>query len=142
MYTFPATVIFDEETSQYEISFRDFAAVDAVAFSEEDVELDALDALLAGVGELIDSRSRVPAPSELKDGDIAVHLPVLASLKVALSNAMLATGTPKAQLARKLGLNGPQTERLLDIGYASKAELLEQALYLLGYQVSVAVTPL
>lgn len=142
MFTFPATVIFDEETSQYEISFQDLAGVDAVSFSQEDVELDALDALLAGVGELIDSRSRIPAPSELKDGSFAVQLPVLASLKVALSNAMLATGTPKAQLARKLGLNGPQTERLLDIGYASKVELLEQALYLLGYQVSVAVAPL
>lgn len=142
MFTYSATVSFDEENNQYEISFRDFDNLHAVAFTEDDIELDALDALLAGIGELIETRSSVPAPTAGLENDIRIPLPVLASLKIALSNAMLTTGTAKSQLARKLGLNGPQTDRLLDVSYASKVELLEQALYLLDYEVTVSVTPL
>ncbi|MCT4706199.1 hypothetical protein MUA04_22530 [Enterobacteriaceae bacterium H11S18] len=142
MFTYSATVSFDEENNQYEISFRDFDNLHAVAFTEDDIELDALDALLAGIGELIETRSPVPAPTAGLENDIRLPLPVLASLKIALSNAMLTTGTAKSQLARKLGLNGPQTDRLLDVSYASKVELLEQALYLLDYEVTVSVTPL
>jgi len=142
MFTYSATVSFDEENNQYEISFRDFDNLHAVAFTEDDIELDALDALLAGIRELIETRSPVPAPTAGLENDIRLPLPVLASLKIALSNAMLTTGTAKSQLARKLGLNGPQTDRLLDVSYASKVELLEQALYLLDYEVTVSVTPL
>ncbi|WP_202308425.1 type II toxin-antitoxin system HicB family antitoxin [Dryocola clanedunensis] len=142
MFTYSATVSFDEENNQYEISFRDFDNLHAVAFTEDDIELDALDALLAGIGELIETRSPVPAPTAGQENDIRLPLPVLASLKIALSNAMLTTGTAKSHLARKLGLNGPQTDRLLDVSYASKVELLEQALYLLDYEVTVSVAPL
>ena len=46
---------------------------------------------------------------------------------------------PKALLARKLGFNAGQMNRLLDIAYASKAEALEQALFLLGYEIRASV---
>jgi len=55
---------------------------------------------------------------------------------------MIQTNTRKADLARKLSMKGPQIERLLDVENASKIEVLEQALYLLGRNVSVSVTQL
>lgn len=79
-------------------------------------------------------------PFPLQADELRVHLPALVALKIELHNAMLRKNTGKAALARKLGFNGGQMERLLDIGYASKVEALEQALYLLGYDVRVTIS--
>jgi Uncharacterized conserved protein len=140
MFKYSASVSFDEDTEQFEISFRDFENLHSVAFNEDDIELEARDALTAMVGELIDSRIPIPEPSAAQGGDIIIHLPVLTCLKAALHNAMISTGTRKADLARKLNQKGPQIDRLLDVSHASKVETLEQALYLLGYEVSVSVS--
>lgn len=140
MFKYSASVSFDEDTEQFEISFRDFENLHSVAFNEDDIELEARDALTAMVGELIDSRIPIPEPSSAQEGEIVIHLPVLTCLKAALHNAMISTGTRKADLARKLNQKGPQIDRLLDVSHASKVETLEQALYLLGYEVSVSVS--
>lgn len=139
MFKYAANVSFDEETGQFEISFRDFSNLHCVALTEDDIELEARDGLTAAIGDLIDSRIPVPEPTEAKEGDIVIHLPVLTCMKASLHNAMINTGTRKADLARKLNQKGPQIDRLLDVSHASKVETLEQALYLLGYEVSVSV---
>ena len=81
----------------------------------------------------------MPTASALQSGDIALHLPVLVKLKLELHNHMLSSNTSKALLARQMGLNGAQIDRLLDVAYASKVEALEQALFLLGYEVHTTV---
>ncbi|WP_312074241.1 hypothetical protein [Atlantibacter sp.] len=139
MFKYAAHVTFDKDTEQFDIACRDFSTLHAVAFTEDDIELEAREGLTAVIGELIDSRLPIPEPTSPQNGEIVIHLPVLTCLKVALNNAMINTGTRKADLARKLNLNGPQIDRLLDVSYASKVETLEQALYLLGYEVSVSV---
>ncbi|MTD26241.1 hypothetical protein [Erwinia sorbitola] len=139
MFKYPASVSYDEETQSYEISFPDFDTLSSVAFAEEDIELEALDGLTAAIGESISSRQPIPAPSQAEEDDILIHLPVLTCLKAALHNAMIQSGTRKADLARKLNMKGPQIDRLLDVEHASKVEALEQALYLLGREVSVAI---
>ncbi|EMK5833875.1 hypothetical protein [uncultured Citrobacter sp.] len=142
MFNYPATVAFDEDTGQYVIEYRDFSNLHSVALSEDDVELEARDGLTAMIGDLIDSRIPIPQPSTPINGDVVIHLPVLICLKAALHNAMISTGTRKADLARKLNQKGPQIDRLLDVGHASKVETLEQALYLLGYDVTVQIQKL
>jgi len=140
MFKYAANVFLDKETGQYEISFRDFTNLHSIALTEDDVELEARDGLTAAIGDLIDSRIPVPEPTAAQEGEIVIHLPVLTCLKAALHNAMINTGTRKADLARKLNQKGPQIDRLLDVGHASKVGTLYQALYLLGYEVSVSVT--
>ncbi|MNJ74252.1 hypothetical protein D3C77_711590 [compost metagenome] len=81
----------------------------------------------------------MPAPSPALPDELAIHLPVLVKLKLELHNIMLAGATSKADLARKMGFNAGQMDRLLDVAYASKVEALEQALYLLGYEVQTSV---
>lgn len=142
MFKYAAAVSFDEDTGQYEISFRDFDNLHSVAFTEDDIELEARDALTGMIGDLIDSRIPITEPSSAEEGEIVIHLPVLTCLKAALHNAMISTGARKADLARKLNQKGPQIDRLLDVSHASKVETLEQALYLLGYEVSVSVSKL
>ncbi|MBS0847268.1 hypothetical protein [Citrobacter sp. JGM124] len=142
MFRYPITVAFDEETGEYEISYRDFNDLYSSALTEDDIELEAKDGLTSFIAELIESRIPVPVASLGEETDIRLHLPVLTCLKIALHNAMINTGTRKADLARKLNQKGPQIDRLLDVEHASKVETLEQALYLLGYEVSVSVDKL
>ncbi|ATA25833.1 antitoxin HicB [Brenneria goodwinii] len=142
MFNYPALVSFDEDSGQYEILYRDFKNLTSTAFTEEDIVLEAARWLTEIIGEYIDARIPIPQPSALQHDEIRIHLPVLVNLKAALHNAMIQTGTRKADLARKLNQKGPQIDRLLDVNHASKIETLEQALYLLGYEVSVSVAEL
>ncbi|HEK2018028.1 TPA: hypothetical protein SMS15_002438, partial [Proteus mirabilis] len=135
MFNYPATSHFDEESETYEITYRDFDNIHAVAYTEDDIELEASDILHVGLEEFISSKMPIPMPSEPQSGDFIVYLPPISCLKIALHNAMLTTKTKKADLARKMNLNSAQIERLLDINQTSKIDSLEQALYLLGYHI-------
>ncbi len=139
MFHYPASYTFDEASGEYHILYRDFPELASVTYSLEDIELEAHEGIKNGIAAEMEERRPVPAPSALQSDDIAVHVPILVRLKAELHNAMLATQTRKADLARKLGLNAAQMDRLLDVYYASKVEALEQALYLLGFEADVAV---
>ncbi|CFR06165.1 TPA: hypothetical protein ACHJX8_000878 [Yersinia enterocolitica] len=139
MFHYPASYTFDEASGEYHILYRDFPELASVTYSLEDIELEAQEGIKNGIAAEMEERRPVPAPSALQSDDIAVHVPILVRLKAELHNAMLATQTRKADLARKLGLNAAQMDRLLDVYYASKVEALEQALYLLGFEADVAV---
>ncbi|HFO0559989.1 TPA: hypothetical protein ACHIJO_000019 [Proteus mirabilis] len=139
MFNYPATSHFDEESETYEITYRDFDNIHAVAYTEDDIELEASDILHVGLEEFIASKMPIPMPSEPQSGDFIVYLPPISCLKIALHNAMLTTKTKKADLARKMNLNSAQIERLLDINQTSKIDSLEQALYLLGYHIAISV---
>ncbi|CNH53758.1 Antitoxin HicB [Yersinia aldovae] len=139
MFSYPASYTFDETSGEYHIHYRDFPELESVTYSCEDIELEAQDGIKNGIAAEMEERRPVPAPSALQPEDIAVHVPILVRLKAELHNAMLSTGTRKADMARKLGLNAAQMDRLLDIFYASKVEALEQALYLLGLEADVTV---
>lgn len=139
MFHYPASYTFDEASGEYHILYRDFPELASVTYSLEDIELEAQDGIKNGIAAEMEERRPVPTPSALQSDDIAVHVPILVRLKAELHNAMLATQTRKADLARKLGLNAAQMDRLLDVYYASKVEALEQALYLLGFEADVAV---
>ena len=139
MFNYPATSHFDEESETYEITYRDFYNIHAVAYTEDDIELEASDILHVGLEEFISSKMPIPMPSEPQSGDFIVYLPPISCLKIALHNAMLTTKTKKADLARKMNLNSAQIERLLDINQTSKIDSLEQALYLLGYHIAISV---
>lgn len=139
MFNYPATSHFDEESETYEITYRDFDNIHAVAYTEDDIELEASDILHVGLEEFISSKMPIPMPSEPQSGDFIVYLPPISCLKIALHNAMLTTKTKKADLARKMNLNSAKIERLLDINQTSKIDSLEQALYLLGYHIAISV---
>ena len=139
MFSYPAVAHFDEESETYEITYRDFDNIHAVAYTEDDIELEASDILHVGLEEFVANKLPIPAPSKAQAGDFIVYLPLISCLKIALHNAMLETKTKKSDLARKMNLTSAQIERLLEINQTSKIDSLEQALYLLGYAISVSV---
>ncbi|MEQ4673531.1 hypothetical protein ABN063_03100 [Providencia vermicola] len=145
MFTYFANAEFVEEEGAFEINFYDFPDIQGVTFCKDDVELEAEEVLLATLSELVTSRKAIPLPqertesAESAESAFPVYLPILVCLKVALHNAMLDTKTLRVDLARKMNINAQQIERLLDVHYASKIEMLEQALYLLDYEAKVTV---
>lgn len=138
---YPAHYRFEHEDDCWHIGFRDFPEFQAACYKREDVELEAQDALLTALAIEFEEGRTVPPPSASDADELRVPLPLLVQLKVALHNALLAKQMPKALLARQLGFNAGQMNRLLDIAYASKAEALEQALFLLGYEIRLSVHP-
>ncbi|MDT0178136.1 hypothetical protein Q9R34_19110 [Enterobacter sp. BRE11] len=50
----------------------------------------------------------VPAGCKPEKGEYLVSVPVLVAMKAVLHNAMIETGTHKAELARSMNLKGPQ----------------------------------
>jgi antitoxin HicB len=136
---YSAHYAFDHDSDAWQIGFRDFPEQRAACYKREDVELEAQEGLLTAIAVAMDEGREIPASSPRQAEELAVHLPVLVRLKLELHNIMLANGIAKADLARRLGFNGGQMDRLLDVSYASKVEALEQALYLLGYEVRTAV---
>ncbi|HCK01366.1 MAG TPA: hypothetical protein DHV72_15305 [Serratia grimesii] len=136
---YPAHYTFDNDSDAWQIHFRDFPEQQAACYKREDIELEAQESLLIAIKLEMEEGRPVPSPSRALPEELAIHVPVLVKLKLELHNIMLTNCTSKASLARKLGFNAGQMDRLLDVAYASKVEALEQALYLLGYEVQTSV---
>ncbi len=120
------------------VTFPDFSEATTFGEDEADALLRAIDALETVLAARIDDREDIPLPSA-PAGRSCVTLPALSAAKVLLYRAMREAGVRKADLARRLGWQGPQVDRLLDLGHASRLDQIEQALAALGKRLSVDV---
>ena len=114
-----------------------------VSFGEtEDEALDNVeDALEAVLSAYISDRKDIPAPSPAA-GRPVVGFSLLGTLKLAVYQAMRDRSWRKADLARALGQNPSQTDRLLDLTHASTVAQLEAALAACGRSVEVTMRDL
>ncbi|HDR2590994.1 TPA: hypothetical protein QCI16_004488 [Enterobacter ludwigii] len=140
MFNYPVKLELDDNTGAYVVSCRDLPLFNSVGDSVEEALLEASDGLVTAVAIEIEERRPIPTGSEPLEGEYLISLPVLPAMKVALHNAMIETGTRKAELARKLGKNGAQIDRLLDVEHSSKVETIELALHQLNRNIGVSVT--
>lgn len=140
MFNYPVKLERDESTGAYVVSCRDLHLFNSVGDTVEEALLEASFGLVAAVAIEIEERRPVPVGSKPLENEYVVSLPVLPAMKAALHNAMIETGTRKAELARKLGKNGTQIDRLLDVEHSSKVETIELALHQLNKSVGVSVT--
>ena len=77
----------------------------------------AVDALQIALSEYINRRLEIPQPKRMRGKNIRlVRLPALAEAKIGLYRTMRATGIRKAELARRVGWQKSQVDRLLDRG--------------------------
>jgi len=138
MFYYPVTVEQDIQTDQFIVEFIDVPAVYSVGDSYDEALLNAVDALETAFFYLMQARKPIPVASAL-NGRPGVALPVLIAGKVALYNAMLASGTRKADLARKLNIAPTLVDRLLSLKHKSRIEQIEAALALLGKRLLIEV---
>ncbi len=139
MFTYPVKVEKDAETGAYIASCRDLPLMNSVGDDLQDALFESVSGLVTAISIEMDERRPVPVGSAPDQDEHLVTVPVLVALKASLHNAMIETGTRKADLARKMGKNPQQIDRLLDAMHSSKVESVEQALYVLNRTVAVNV---
>jgi antitoxin HicB len=121
------------------VTAPDFPEV--VTFGEDDVDAvaRAADAIATAIQGRISDRQEVPRPSQPKRGQRFASLPALTWAKLELYRVMLATGTRKSELARRLKVHGPQVDRLLDLDHDSRLDQIENAIQAMGRQLHISV---
>lgn len=139
MFNYAVRLTHDLKTDSWEVSCRDLPLLHSVGDTVEEALAEAADGLVAAISLEMDARRPIPLASDAPQGEYIVSVPVLEAMKAALYNAMIETGTRKADLARQLGVNGPQVDRLLDVEHSSKVEKVELALAQLGRKARVEI---
>jgi len=79
----------------------------------------------------------IPAPKDCDEGNTYISLPPLLSAKVALFMEMQRQGKRKADLARALGVNQKQIDRMFSPSHASVLSQLQAAAESLGRRIEV-----
>jgi antitoxin HicB len=136
MFDYPVEL--HTEAGSVWVSSPDIPELHSAGDDEDEALLEAVDGLETALSLYVDQRRPIPLPSAAP-GLPRVRLPALTVAKIALWNAMCEKNVGKAELARQLGVNRPQVDRLVDLLHHSKIALVEQALYLLGRRLSVTV---
>lgn len=125
----------------YVSACRDLPAFNSVGDTVEEALRESVDGIALVLQAHMDGRQPIPRATEKKRGEHYVRLPALDVAKIGLYEAMRAKGLRKTDLARLLGVHGPQVDRLLSLTHKSKLEQVEEALARLGYRVNVSVEP-
>ena len=100
----------------------------------------AQDALVVALSAYLDLDRPLPKPSKAKRGQRVVLLPPRVAIKLGILAAMRERSVTQVQLGDRLGIDGRQVRRILDLDHESKLSQLESALAALGLQASVDIT--
>ena len=128
MYRFPVTLTADSESGGFVVTFPDIPEAITQGEDVPDALKRAVDALETALSMYMDDRKDIPVPSKAKAGRYSVDLPPISAAKAALYRELRSSGMKKAELARKLGWQKSQVDRLLDMMHKSRLDQLEQAL--------------
>jgi len=100
----------------------------------------AADFLVCVIADFIDSGEPLPEPKKRTGKKYrSVPLPALASVKTELCRAFLASGVPKAELARRLGMAKGNLDRLFDSTHSTRFEHLEAAFLAIGKRLDIGI---
>lgn len=121
------------------LSCPDIPEMHAVAYEEQRVVPEALDAIETALVGYMQDRRVIPVPRRTARGKVMVYLPTLTMAKLALYNAVLGQRLSKAELARRLGTPRPSVDRLLDLRHSSRMDQVDAALECLGQRIELQV---
>ena len=116
----------------YLVTFRDVPeALTQGDTYEEAVEM-AQDALTTAMDFYFEDNRPVPLPSQAKEGEVLIELPLSVWSKVLLLNEMLNQHVNQADLAKRMGIKPQQVTRIVNLEHATKIDTLVQAFKALG----------
>lgn len=96
-------------------------------------------ALEACLSFYVDARKPLPVASKAKVGQPTVKPSALECAKLGVYQAMTEQSIRKAELARRLGWQGPQVDRLFDLSHASRLDQIEAAAHAVGWSLEMRV---
>ena len=138
MLSYPA--LFEPEGNGFVITFPDFPEAITEGDSAAEAMEYAVDALETVLSEYINRRLDIPRPKRARGRNIRwVNLPALAEAKLGLYRTMRATHVRKADLARRIGWQKSQVDRLLDLKHASRLDQIETALKALDKRLTIQI---
>ncbi|MFO1152534.1 MAG: type II toxin-antitoxin system HicB family antitoxin [Rhodospirillales bacterium] len=120
------------------LTFPDLPEANTFGKTEAEALASAVDCLEVALAGRIKDRADVPEPSPA-DGRPTVIPGNLIAAKAGLYVAMRQDGVRPAELARRLGVEQPAINRLLDPYHASKPERLDAAFAKLGRRLVLSV---
>ncbi len=137
-FTYPAKIERDQ-AGFFLVTFPDipFAATDGETKAEAIEE--ARDCLEEAIAVSIADNLDFPFPSPVKKNQYAIPLTARMSAKAALYIAVREKSISKSELARSLGVDEKEIRRMLSPRHQTKLPRIEQALSVLGYQLSVSL---
>jgi antitoxin HicB len=136
MFDYPV-ILTPQPEGGFVATFPDIPEAVTQGEDRDETVLRAVDALETALSFYIDDRRPLPVPSKTKG--LTVCLSVLKCTKLALYKEMQSQGVKKTELARRLGWNLPQVDRLLDLSHASRFDVLESVLRYFGKRLAVTV---
>ena len=138
MIAYPAK--FTPEDGAFTVTFPDIPEAITCGYSPAEAMAYAEDALATVLSIYMDRKQDLPKSSATRGRHIRiVRLPALQEAKLSLYQAMREAGVRKADLARRLGWQKSQVDRLLNLKHASRLDQIEQALGALRKRLVIAV---
>lgn len=136
-FDYPVNV--HRDTGSVWISCPDIPEMASAGDTLDEALFDAVDALESALSLYVERRAAIPLPTPVQSAEAIVRLPALTAAKAALWNTMISQYVTKTEMARRLGVNRPQVDRLVDLLHRSKIEQVEHALHVLGQRIELAV---
>lgn len=99
----------------------------------------AQDALVVALGGYMEQRRDIPRPSRPKSGQQSVALPPQAAMKLAIYQEMRDQQITQAALGDRMGIDGRQVRRILDLDHNTSLAHLVQALKCLGKHLVIDI---
>lgn len=123
----------------YVVTFRDIPEAVTQGDTFDEARLMAADVLESAMDFYFEDGRPVPLPSRIRKGEELVDLPSSVSAKVLLLNEMLAAKVSKAELARRMGTQPQEVQRIVDLRHATKIDTVDKALRALGRHLELRV---
>jgi len=140
MFQYPAIFDPDPNDGSFTVTFPDFGYGVTQGSTLSEAEDMAADLLACLMTDSMDNRADFPKPGKLRGKKIrTVSLPALLDAKANLYVAMRTAGIRKAELARRLGCQKSQIDRLLDFKNSTRMEHIEAAFRALGKRIVIEV---
>jgi len=136
-YEYPVTLVPDEESGGYVVSFADFPEAITQGDTAEEAIEQAEDCLEEAVANRIAMNLPLPKASPRAAGQALVSVPAPTAVKAAFYSAIRQLSVSKVQLAAMLGVDEKEVRRLLDPHHPSKLNRIDELLRRLGKRLVI-----
>lgn len=123
------------------ISSRDLPEVVTQAEEDENPFDVAEGALQAAFEYRILKKEELPRPSKARNDEELIDLPVETAAKAALHMVVLAEGSTKAEIAKRLCIDEKEARRLMDPQHSTKVPRVAEALAAYGTRFRISIVP-
>jgi len=138
MVTYPALFEPDREAGGFVVTFPDFRYGVTQGDTLKEATEMAQDLLEGLIADLMEEGDELPRASKRRGRHYRlVSLPALQSAKVELYRVFRASGMRKAELARRIGIQKSNLDRLFDLDHQSRLDQLEAAFAALNKHIWV-----